>query len=169
MKSVWGLLMLGISALGISTLGISTLAAGGASDLPEGVQHWTAADLKAKSPALQQKAASDANRSASEKLVEYPNDYFLEVYRDKDGVPELHETEADIFIVQSGTATLIVGGTLENAETVSPGEKRKGTIKGGTKVTLNAGDIARIPAKTPHQVLMVKAPFNYLVIKVKGY
>jgi len=72
--------------------------------------------------------------------------------------------------VQSGSATLVVGGTLLNGETVAPHEKRNGTIQGGVRQKLSAGDVVRIPAKVPHQVLLDGAhEFSYLVIRVKGY
>jgi mannose-6-phosphate isomerase-like protein (cupin superfamily) len=63
-----------------------------------------------------------------------------------------------------------VGGTLLNGETVAPHEKRNGTIQGSVRQKLSAGDVVRIPAKVPHQVLLDGAhEFSYLVIKVKGY
>ncbi len=92
------------------------------------------------------------------------------VHRESDGQAEWHETQADVFFVQSGSATLLVGGTLMNGETVSPHEKRNGTIQGGARRKLSAGDIIRIPARTPHQLLLEGSPeFNYFVVKVKGY
>jgi len=72
--------------------------------------------------------------------------------------------------VQSGTATLLVGGTYVNGETVAPHEKRNGTIQGGVRQKLAAGDVVRIPAKVPHQVLLDSGhDFTYLVVKAKGY
>ncbi len=57
-----------------------------------------------------------------------------------------------------------------NGETVAPHEKRYGTIQDGTRQKLSAGDIVRIPARIPHQVLLEGAhEFTYLVVKVKGY
>ncbi|HVH71632.1 MAG TPA: cupin domain-containing protein, partial [Candidatus Dormibacteraeota bacterium] len=87
-----------------------------------------------------------------------------------DGQPEWHETEADVFIVQSGTATLLVGGTLVGGETTAPHEKRNGRIEGGIRQKLAAGDVVRIPPRVPHQVLLDGGKeFTYLVVKVKGY
>jgi mannose-6-phosphate isomerase-like protein (cupin superfamily) len=55
--------------------------------------------------------------------------------------------------VQSGSATLLVGGTMVGGEGVQPHEGRNGTIQGGKRIKLSAGDIVRIPAREPHQVL----------------
>jgi mannose-6-phosphate isomerase-like protein (cupin superfamily) len=89
----------------------------------------------------------------------------LLAHREADGQAEWHETEADVFFVRSGSATLIVGGTMPNAETVAPHEKRGASIQGGVR-----GDIVRIPARAPHQLLLDGAhEFTYFVVKVKGY
>ena len=72
--------------------------------------------------------------------------------------------------MRSGSATLVVGGTLVNAETTAPHEKRNGTIQGGSRQKLFPGDIVRIPANMPHQLVLDGAPeFTYFVIKIKGY
>jgi mannose-6-phosphate isomerase-like protein (cupin superfamily) len=64
----------------------------------------------------------------------------------------------------------LLGGRLINGETVGPHEKRNGTIEGGVRRKMSAGDVVRIPPKVPHQVLLNGAPeFNYFVVKVKGY
>ena len=137
---------------------------------PDGFEHWTAAKIKETTAELKQKSTSDPNHVASTKLVEFPNDLFMLAHREADGKPELHETQADVFFVESGKATLVVGGKLEGAETVSPHEKRNGTILGGAKVALAAGDVVRIPAGVPHQLLLNGASeFTYFVVKVKGY
>jgi mannose-6-phosphate isomerase-like protein (cupin superfamily) len=138
--------------------------------VPEGFEHWTPASLKTMSEALRAKAATDAHLSATQQLPEFPNEYFLLAHREADGVVEWHETQADIFVVQSGTATLLVGGTQVNGETSAPHEKRGGTIEGAARQVLSVGDIVRIPAHVPHQVLVEKGQtFNYFVVKIKGY
>jgi mannose-6-phosphate isomerase-like protein (cupin superfamily) len=102
-----------------------------------------------------------------ELLADFPNDSAMLVHRESDGPPEWHETQVD---VQSGSATLVVGGTLVNGETVGPHEKRNGTIQGGMRRKLSAGDVVRIPAGVPHQLLLEGSPeFNYFVIRIKGY
>jgi mannose-6-phosphate isomerase-like protein (cupin superfamily) len=151
-------------------LAVPLLVAESQGPLPAGVEHWTASDLQNVKKGLVEKAASDSHRAATKTISDFPNELFLLAHREADGVPELHETQADVFVVESGTATLVVGGTLVNAETTAPHEKRNGTIQGGTRQKLTAGDIVRIPANMPHQLLLDGAQeFTYLVIKVKGY
>lgn len=137
---------------------------------PEGFEHWPPASLEHVSQTLHAEAGTDPHHFAVKQLADFPNDGFLLVHREADGQVEWHETQVDVFFVQSGSATLLVGGTLLNAETVAPHEKRNGTIQGGIRQKLSAGDIVRIPARTPHQILLDGAhEFNYFVIKVKGY
>jgi mannose-6-phosphate isomerase-like protein (cupin superfamily) len=137
---------------------------------PAGFEHWTAADLQMLNKTLTEKAAGDAHHAASKTISEYPNDLFMLAHREADGQAELHETQADVFVVESGTATLTVGGTMPNAETTAPHEKRSGPIQGGTRVKLSAGDIVRIPANMPHQLVLDGAKeFTYFVVKIKGY
>ena len=136
----------------------------------QGFEHWTTADLWRLGQALNADAASDPHHVGVKQLADFPKEAFLLAHREADGQVEWHETQIDIFFVQSGSATLLVGGTYLNGETVAPHEKRNGTIQGGTRQKLSAGDIVRIPARVPHQLLLEGArEFTYFVVKVKGY
>lgn len=136
----------------------------------QGFDHWSTASLASTAKELTSAATADPRHFAVKQLTAYPNEYFLLAHRIGDGQPELHETEADVFVVQSGSGTLVYGGTLNGAETVAPHEKRNGTIQGGTRQKLTAGDIVRIPPRVPHQLLLDGGKeFTYFVIKVKGY
>ena len=153
-----------------SLVGIPLLVIYSDNAAPPGLEHWTSALLSSMSEALEAQAAADPHHVAVKQLSTYPNEYFLLARRVADGQPEWHETEADVFIVQSGTGTLLVGGTLVGGETTAPHEKRNGTIQGGIRQKLTAGDVVRIPPRVPHQVLLDGGKeFTYLVVKVKGY
>jgi len=137
---------------------------------PAGFEYWNAASFAELRQTLGPKAKADPKHVAAQKLVDYPNDAIYEVHRVGEGSPELHETEADVFFVQSGSGTLIIGGTLTGADTIAPHELRNGTIQGGARRKLSAGDVVRIPAKTPHQVLPdAGKEITYIVVKAKGY
>lgn len=88
-------------------------------------------------------------------------------HRDKDGVVELHEKQADIIVVQSGEATLVVGGELVGRTQSGPGEFRGTSIKDGVSKALSAGDVIHIPAGMPHQFFVPAGKqINYFVVKV---
>jgi mannose-6-phosphate isomerase-like protein (cupin superfamily) len=154
----------------LSLIAIPFLAVGSQEPVPAGFEHWAPASVETMSRVLATEAAADPHHFAVKQLSDYPNEAFLLVHREADGSPELHETQVDVFFVQSGSATLVVGGTLLNGETVAPHEKRNGTIQGGARQKLSAGDVVRIPARVPHQlVLDGDHEFTYLVVKIKGY
>jgi mannose-6-phosphate isomerase-like protein (cupin superfamily) len=137
---------------------------------PAGFEIWNAASLTQLEQTLKTEAASNPHHMSVRHLDDFPNDTFMLSRREADGVVEWHETQADVFFVQSGSATLVVGGNMVGGETVEPHEKRNGTIEGGVRRKLSAGDVVRIPARVPHQILLDGSKgFTYFVIKVKGY
>jgi mannose-6-phosphate isomerase-like protein (cupin superfamily) len=138
--------------------------------VPAGFEQWTTPSLKGLAQSLGAEASTDPHRFAVRQLADYPNENFLMVHREADGQVEWHETQVDVFFVQSGSATLLVGGTLSGGETVAPHEKRNGIIQGGARRKLSGGDVVRIPPRVPHQLLLEGSrEFNYFVVKVKGY
>jgi mannose-6-phosphate isomerase-like protein (cupin superfamily) len=154
----------------LSPVMILLLGASAQEAAPAGFQLWTPASLKHFESKMHADATADPHHFSVELLADFPHDSAMLVRRESDGPPEWHETQADVFFVQSGSATLVLGGKLVNGETVGPHEKRNGTIEGGIRRKLSAGDVVRIPAGVPHQILLEGSPeFNYFVVKIKGY
>jgi mannose-6-phosphate isomerase-like protein (cupin superfamily) len=72
-------------------------------------------------------------------------------------------------VIESGEATLVVGGTMVNPKTTAPHEIRGPSIKGGEKKLLAAGDVVRIPVKVPHQMLVESGKqVTYFVLKIEA-
>jgi len=137
---------------------------------PEGFKFWSTASIQQATHELTEQASSDPHHFAVQQLADFPNEAVLLVHREGDGQAEWHETQADVIFVESGSATLLVGGTLLNGATVAPHEKRNGTIQGGYRQKVARGDWIRIPPKTPHQFLLEGSKeLDYMVIKAKGY
>jgi len=132
------------------------------------IDHYTPEALREQAKPLVTKATAGSG-SASETLQKYSVDYTILAFRKKDGVGEVHEKFADIFIVIEGQATLLTGGELENPQTSSPGESHGTSVLHPTQTTrLEKGDIVHIPANTPHQMLLPKdGSITYFVVKVK--
>ena len=87
--------------------------------------------------------------------------------REASGIPELHQKVDDIFVIESGEATLITGGTIVGPKTTAADEVRGQSIQGGTKRTISTGDFVHIPANTPHQFLVDEGKqITYAVVKV---
>ena len=154
----------------LGLLAITLVMVSAEEKVPEGFQHWTGASLRDLEQTLKSEADASAHHMSVRALGDFPQDKFMLSRRQTDGMPEWHENQADVFFVQSGSATLVVGGTLVGAENTEPHEKRNGTIQGGVRQKLSAGDVVRIPPKVPHQLLLDGSPgFTYFVVKVKGY
>ena len=136
-----------------------------AAEPPAEAVFWSAAELKEYGKKLAPKI--DAKKLAFERLRSFGNHSAMIAHREGDGEAELHQTQADVFFVQSGEATLVVGGELEGGKTTAPNEIRGPSIKGGTRHALAAGDVVHIPARIPHQLLIASGKeFTYFVVKV---
>lgn len=71
-------------------------------------------------------------------------------YRPAVGNAALHEKEAEVFYVISGSGTLVTGGKLVN-ETRNNATNRSGTgIDGGVSRHISKGDFVLVPENTPH-------------------
>ncbi|MGD0347030.1 MAG: hypothetical protein ABSA85_09745 [Terracidiphilus sp.] len=117
------------------------------------VDHWSPPLLLERAAVLR-KMARHGDGSASETLKEYPQHFVMLSFRSRSGDVEVHERFADLFIVLAGAATLLTGGTVAGARIVAPGETRGVSIEGGTPQKLRSGDVAHVPAGTPHQMLL---------------
>ncbi len=121
---------------------------------PPGYKYWSAAELK--------------TFSTTQRLADFGNHYGMVVHRDGSGEAEFHGTDAELFVVLSGSATLIVGGTIPNGKTTAPGEVRGASIDGGTRQAISAGDIVHIPSKTAHRILLdTGGQVTSFMVKVK--
>lgn len=113
---------------------------------------WKAADLSLRDKALAAKVGPD--HSARETLGEYGNHRMRLLYRVAEGAPEQHDKIVDVWIVQSGEGTLVVGGKMTGTKAGTGDGEFLGTgIDGGERHALGAGDIVHIPAKSPHRVI----------------
>lgn len=132
---------------------------------PAGFALWKSADLKSQEKKLSPKI--DAQKVATEQLGKFDNTLFSIGHREGSGQSELHEKVVDIFVVESGAATLVVGGKIVGGKSTGPGEVRGSKTDGGTSHALAPGDVVRIPANTAHQLLLdAGKQFTYFVVKV---
>lgn len=132
---------------------------------PEGFGLWKGSDIQNAAAELAPKI--DEQKFAWKQFGTYANHYIGVSHREGDGSAEIHETQVDIWIVESGEATLVLGGTMIAPKTVKPHEIRGTSIEGGTTYQLTAGDIVHIPVKIPHQLKIAAGKtFTYTVIKV---
>lgn len=132
---------------------------------PEGFALWKNHEIQKTGNDLGGKI--DDQKFAFQQLGTYDNHNIGISHREGDGSAEVHETQVDIFFVEAGEATLLVGGKVIEPKTVKPHEIRGTSLEGGRAVQLTPGDIVHIPAKVPHQLKIATGKkFTYTVVKV---
>ena len=120
---------------------------------PQGFKLWKAQDLKA-----------DAK---SEMLGDFGNHNARMTFRDNDGEVEVHDNWTDVIVVESGEATLMIGGTPVNPKATAAGEWRATAATGAEKRLIAPGDIVHIPAGVAHQFLLAPGKrVAYFALKV---
>jgi len=97
---------------------------------PPGFMVWKGSDLK--------------HKAASEELSKAAGYQALLVHRENDGEVELHESQTELLVIETGVATLVVGDEIHGA-----------FIKGGERKELVEGDVVHIPSNLPYQILAV--------------
>jgi mannose-6-phosphate isomerase-like protein (cupin superfamily) len=132
---------------------------------PPGFYFWPSAELKGFSKSLAPKI--NAQKIATQQLSSHGNYLFMVAHREGSGEAEYHETQADVFVIESGDATLVYGGSLVEGKTTQPHEMRAASISGGMEKKLAAGDAVTIPAKVPHQLKLEPGKqITYFVVKI---
>lgn len=132
---------------------------------PQGFQVWSAAQLREAQTQLA--TGLDADKFAGQGLGTYPKGTFMLAHREGNGKAELHETQDDVYLVQSGGATLVIGGSVVDPKSIAPHEIRGGSVRGGERRNLGPGDVVYIPAGTPHQLIVrTGKQITYFVVKI---
>jgi mannose-6-phosphate isomerase-like protein (cupin superfamily) len=132
---------------------------------PQGFYMWTSAELKGYAKTLAPKMSD--KKVASQTIAANGNYSFMAAHREGSGEAELHTTQADVFVVETGEATITIGGELVDGKTTAPNELRAASIKGGSDKKLAAGDVLTIPAKVAHQMKLDPGKqITYFVVKV---
>src|ERR1700722_12360870 len=98
---------------------------------PTGYKYWSATELKGYEKKLAPKITAVNKLAIEDRMIDYGNYWAGMVHREGTMPAELHETSADVMVISSGTATLVVGGTIPGGKTTGPGEIRGLAIEGG--------------------------------------
>ena len=132
------------------------------------VIYWPASTLGGYSATLKGRQGEKKTVSASEILSDLGNHKFEILRRDGSGAGELHHNWTDIFIVQSGEATILYGGSIEDAKDTGNGEIRGPKHVGGKSQKVSAGDILVMPPGVAHQTIVEPGKFFFtLIVKVQ--
>jgi mannose-6-phosphate isomerase-like protein (cupin superfamily) len=127
---------------------------------PDAFHHFSDADLA--------KLSSGKGVLTLATLADHETHYVLVAGRTGPGEVEVHDHWIDYMAIQQGEAEFTFGGTATGLRDTAPGERRGGSIAGGTVVSLKPGDFLIVPAGQPH-LTMVKpgSAFRAIVFKVR--
>lgn len=79
---------------------------------------------------------------------------------------EVHKTSADVWHVIDGSGAFILGGELENGVEKKPNEWIAGSIQGGERKEISAGDVIDIPVAVPHQIDARRKFLAMIIVKI---
>jgi hypothetical protein len=83
-----------------------------------------------------------------------------------DTPPERHRDWHDYSLYLLGGNDIAVGGTMTDAEEVSDGEWRKGSLASANTITVRPGDFLWIPAGAPHENHFLPGT-GFVIVKVR--
>ena len=154
-----------MSRILFSVLALAGIAA--CADDPPGFVLFKASELKGMQQQLARKLTPQ--KTATQQLNNFGTHSVMMAHMEASGVAEIHETVTDIFIIQSGEASITVGGKVVDAKSTAPGEVRGTSIQGGVTKKVGAGDVVNIPVGTPHHTQVAPGQqVTYLVVKVRA-
>ena len=119
----------------------------------QGCDHWTGPVLLERVAYLR-KLARFGEGSASDTIREFPGYNMMLSVLLRSGDAAMFEDRSVILVVLDGHATLVTGGSLDRPKRVGAAEIRGSAIIGGASRVLRAGDLVRVTAGTPHQLLL---------------
>lgn len=128
----------------------------------------TQGQLRSQAADMLVQAQKSPSGLASVTLKKYPHHLTMLTVRTRSGGAEQHDHWSDIFVVLDGEATEVIGGSIPDSKSSTPGEVRGAKVVGGVEHPMHTGDIVHIAPGTPHQTLVAPGKtFTYYVIKVE--
>ena len=133
-------------------------------------QVFTAAKLQQQLGSLAAPARQTGSSGAT--LGDYGSHALKLSLRGASGGAEIHAHFDDVMVITGGSATLVTGGTVIDAQSGADGETKGKGIRGGVRRKIAKGDLVHIPAGTPHQLLIDPGAargtlFSAIVVKVR--
>lgn len=87
-------------------------------------------------------------------------------YRASVGPAAIHETEAEVFYVIDGAATMVTGGKLTEEKRTNPANLTGTGIEGGTPRNVAKGDFIIVPEGTAHWFSTINSPIVLMTLHV---
>lgn len=136
----------------VLTMGIPSSQPASSEEPPPGFVLWTPERLAETIERLDRELGDKA--LVFEAYGNYDGHSVYLVLRGRTSAAELHETEADLYVVRRGRATFVVGGELVDAKTQPRKQQRGSSIRGGYRREIGPGDVIHVPKAVPHQLIL---------------
>ena len=94
----------------------------------------------------------------TKELLNVPTHRISMIHRSKTDAAEMHPDRTDVWIIKSGSGTVIIGGEMVDRRPATTTTVLAESIRGGERYAARPGDIFNIPPDLPHQMLVVLAP-----------
>jgi mannose-6-phosphate isomerase-like protein (cupin superfamily) len=106
--------------------------------------------------------------ATSNQPIHSANNYTMNyvIYNGHVGPWEAHVGCADIYFIRLGTATGQIGGQIQHASEVSPGEIRGDAVKDAREHQIGPGDVVLVPRNTAHHMDPGAKKFGYILVKI---
>ena len=121
----------------------------GGAPAPAAKGYASAADVSALAAKLKSQRTASQALAAGTLLQLAPYNVNVE-YRSAVANAAIHDTEAELFYVLDGSATIVTGGELVDAQRTNPQNSSGKAIKGGMSQRVSKGDFVMVPEGTPH-------------------
>ena len=131
------------------TVAVAFLSAFAAAQTPDLKTFASSSDIAAMIAKAKAERTPDQPLFAQPILKLAPYTASLE-YRGAVGPAAVHETEAEMFYVIEGSATLVTGGKLVNEKRTNAANLTGTAIEGGSARPVAKGDFVIVPENTPH-------------------
>ena len=129
---------------------------------PTTAVYWSAE----KTQEIMRDIATRVNTETGQSPQRFGDSMFI-MHREKTSGAEAHVDSADFIIINGGTGTILIGGTIRNGRVERPGELRGEAIEGGTPYPVKTGDTLFVPVAVPHQFQVQNGGhLVYTVVKV---
>jgi len=141
------------------TVAVAFLSAFAAAQTPDLKTFASSSDIAAMIAKAKAERKPDQPLFAQPILKLAPYTASLE-YRGAVGPAAVHETEAEMFYVIEGSATLVTGGKLVNEKRTNAANLTGTAIEGGSARPVAKGDFVIVPENTPHWL----SPINGTIV-----
>jgi hypothetical protein len=134
---------------------------------PNRVLRFSKDDLDSKEAILIDKGKKEPRPDVL--MMDVPTHRLSLVHRSRTDEPEMHTLVTDVWMIKSGSGTVLIGGEMVNKRpSTGLGNFRADSLRGAQSYSAKAGDIFNLPPNVPHGVILAPGEtITYYNLKVR--